>query len=62
MTPPVFEGESPDPSAWGELLELLWQERAYALLPLVVGCGLGGAGLVAAQAAGPLAPLLYPFW
>ena len=65
MTPtdpsPDFSSER-DASPWRELAELLWQERAYALFPLVFGCGLGGLGLVAAQLAGPLAPFIYPFW
>lgn len=52
--------ESPDPSPWSELLELLWEERAFVLLPLLLGSALCAFGLVAAQAAGPLAPFLYP--
>lgn len=52
----------PDHSPWRELWELLREERAYFLFPLVVGCGLCALALLGAQAAGPLAPFIYPGW
>jgi len=58
----VDEDLDGDSSPWRELLELLWEERRYFLLPLVVGLSLAALGLIGAQAAGPLAPFLYPYF
>lgn len=56
------EDDERDFSPWGELLELLREERAFFLMPLALGAGLCGLLLVGAQLAGPLAPFLYPGW